>query len=586
MEKIGNIFLLFLLFVPQTIFASEQKIVMQVQDMQGELIEQAMSEVPFILQVEVQNIEGYNENQIIQNIPGIERLSLIKTMTSQNISIYNGKKICTLLYHFVLKADAKGVFELGPLCLKNKSNQITRSNQLTIHVGDELLSLHTNHKSDYFVMLKVDKKQAYVGEKIQLIIQFYDSVSVDDLHLEFPEFKKMHILKTKDVIQKSRVEIEGKEYILSEWSFDVYPTHPGSLILQDIYAAFFWSEPSNKFGLGGAFHFFQAFHKSMQRIAAKPIKIEVLPLPHSDRFFNVNAVGQFSNYNLRAHQSSACVGQGISLTIELVGDGNFEMISLPELILPKNFNYYDSHMVVIDSNRNSKQYECVMQAEQPGSYTIQPQLFVYFDPVKKQYVTLQSDQFDISIAPALHVQSELQEPDDQEHVGDSSEHVISHAIKTLEDFSLIDHGPIHVSSCMMLSFSLFQNIIGFLLLIWFCLFFYVQHIKNFWLYRKMLIFYTTKNRYTIARKTENIQALKAVFDLLFAQLIEVTVGQLSDTVIINYMKTKKFSEDFISDWSLFYMQMLQASFSVHFAIDKTKLFTDALQWIERLKEKV
>jgi len=435
--------------------------------------------------------------------------------------------------------------------------------------------------------LELDKKQAYVGEKVNLNIKFYDRLFVDDLHLLFPEFKNLHILKSQNGLKKRMVTIEEEEYSVSEWNFDMYPTDKGSSILQGIQAAFFAPELESKFKFGGAFDFFRSLHKSEQYVVANPVKIDVLPLPNSDTFSDVIAVGQFSEYNMKIRQDSAMVGQGVVLTIELCGDGNFEMIPAPQLILPDGFKSYDSNMVVIDSKRSSKHSEFIVQADEPGSYHINSQSLVYFDPVTLEYKEILSNDLNITITPALdeNINQKILDQHDEDVVSDSNEH----SFKELKDFKIIDKGEIHRPALLIIPMWLFQNILWLLLLIWLGMFFYSFYFKKYILEHRLwirfLVFYQAKKSYKSAVCQQNVKQLPMIFNRLLSGLLGIHTNQLDEATILDYFKHKNFSDKEWQDWKAFQEQILRASFSLDTYEKKQDLFEHALQWIEKLKEK-
>lgn len=584
-KKVGNCLLVFLLFFIDNIIASDATISLSMQNMNHEPIRQAMCKAPFILQVELKNLEGYSDLHLMQNIAGIENFKSSRSMTSQNVSIDNGKKTIKTMYNFVLRSDKKGTFTIGPVFLKSRSGNACRSNKLIIYVGDELLLSEKVQKDKYFITIELDKKQAYVGEKVNLTIKFYDRLLVDDLHLQFPEFKDVHILKSKNGLKKSIINIEEEEYSVSEWNFDMYPAGKGSLILQGIQAAFFAPELESKFKFGGAFDFFRSLHKSEQYVVAHPVKVDVVPLPKSNEFSDVIAVGQFSEYSMKINQDSVPAGQGVVLTVELFGDANFEMIPSPQLILPDNFKYYDSNMVVIDPKRNSKRFEFIVQADEPGFYRIKAQSLIYFDPVALKYKKILSNGFDITITPALNeniTQKTLHDLDIIDHTHEPSS-------KELKDFKIIDKGAIYQPILIMVPTGLYQKILWLLLLIWLGMIFYSFYFKKYIvghrLWIRFLVFYQAEKSYKKAVSQQNIKQLPTLFNRLLSGLIDIHINKLNEVIVLNYFKNKNFSDEELQNWKVFQEQILRATFSFDNYEQKQKLFEHALQWIKKLKEK-
>lgn len=591
MEKKGGSFMrkfvisIFLLLVSNYMSASSE-VILSMQDMNHKPITQAMCQAPFILQVELRNLDGYTDTHLMQYITGIENFKSSRSMTSHNVSIDNGKKTIKTFYNFVLRSDKKGNFTVGPFILKDATGRPIRSNRLIVPVGDEIVLAEKNQKEKYFITMSLNKKQAYVGEKITLSVKFHDRLFVDDLHLQFPEMNNLVVVKNKNNSHKNMVVIDGEEYSVTEWLFDMYPTEPGTLIINDINAAFFAPELENRFKFGGSFDFFRSLHKTQQRIAAQPVKVDVLPLPYHKDFHKVTAVGQFSKFTIAANQQSASAGQGIVVTTELFGDGNFEMMESIPLVLPEDCKYYDSNMVTIDEKRSYKHCEFIVQAPTPGTYTITSQSLVYFDPVDAQYKKIQSNSLDITITQGAQLPQTLKTSD---NLLDESSPLDEFVQKELQDFSVIQQGCVHAQSPVMIPLYWYKLFLWLLFLIWLFLCMYrngLQHyVCNHRIWVKLVIFSRAMKAYKLALRQQNVHALHSIFIQLFAQLLRMNAGQLHQDNIIKYLVDQNFDDEQIQSWKNFNEQLLRASFASKLQVDQQDLFQQSLQWIQLLKDK-
>lgn len=567
--------------------ASDASIVLRMQDMNHEPIKQTMCKAPFILQVELKNVEGYSDSHVMQYIPGIENFKSSQSMTSHNVSIDNGKKTVKAFYNFVLRADKKGNFTVGPIVLKDKTGQHIRSNRLIIPVGDEIIATEKSQKEKFFMTTTLNKKEAYVGEKLTLNIKFYDRLFVDDLHLQFPEFKNMHIITKHNNVAKSSVILKEEEYSVTEWNFDVYPTEAGSLVIHGIQAAFFAPELGNKFKLGGAFDFFRSLHKSEQAIIAKPVKAEIMMLPDSHGLSPISAVGQFSKFTIALHQDTAAVGQGVVLTMNLEGNANFEMMDPFQLVLPEGCKYYDSNIVSIDPERSSKRSECIIQADKPGVYTIPAQSIYYFDPSVREYKKIESNELTLTITPseAKHVQSNHQHDIITQQAGEHGQNVQ----KMVQDFTVLPYKKNSNFHQNMIPILWYTRLLSLLVWAWILLLLYYYGMQQYvyklaWVQHYML-FYTAEKMCKKALLKNDTQQLRTIFTDLFARLLVVKSGQLHDTMMIDYLRKKDVSEEKIIAWQQFYAQLLHVEFSKNNKQADLSLVRKSLEWIEFLKEK-
>ncbi len=586
-KKVGKLIVYILLMVSNFIIASESSIVLSMQDMNHKPITQAMCKAPFVLQVELKNLDGYTDIHLMQYITGIENFKSSQSMTSHNVSIDNGKKTVKTFYNFILRSDKKGKFTVGPVTLKNSSGKWIKSNRLIVPVGDEVVSSDKNVKDSYFMTMALDKKQAYIGEKITLTVKFFDRLFVDDLHLQFPEFKNIYFVKNKNKISKSLVTIEDEEYSVTEWVFDMYATESGQFMIQDIKSAFFAPELESKFKFGGAFDFFRSLHKSQKYIIAKPIQVDILPLPQQQGLEPIATVGQFSKFALTLNQKTAPVGQGVVLTVELLGDANFEMMESPNLLLPEGFKYYDSNMEIIDEHRKFKRYEFIVQATNPGTYEIESQSFIYFDPVVAQYKTIQSNLLsDIVIIPSLESSQSFQEAD---HVDNQFIQNGEIEPKELKDFTIVQQGAVHAIKSSMIPLKAFQYLLFLLFGILLLLVAYRNALKDYIAnhagLNKFIIFLKAKKEYKEALQQQEIYKLYSIFMNIFNQILNNNYEESRDAAIVQYLAEKDFSDEQIQSWKNFYGKILQASFSVKVQNQQQVLFDEALAWIQLLKDK-
>jgi hypothetical protein len=584
-KKVGKILFVFLL-VSNYIAASQASIILRMQDMNHKPIDQAMQQVPFILQVELKNLDAYTDLHLIQYITGIENFKASRSITSHNISIDDGKKTTKYFYNFILRSDKKGKFTLGPFHLKDTAGNLIQSNRLIIPVGDELIYSQESGKDKYFVTANFNKERVYVGEKVVLSVKFYDRLFVEDLHIQLPDFKNLYSIKNQKNVTKNMVVIDGEEYSVTQWLFDMYATEPGSTIVQDIHAIFFAPELDSKFTFGRAFDFFRSLHKSEQHVVAQPLKIDIIPLPDHHDASKVDIVGQFSKFIISVNQNYAPVGQGIVLTVKLFGDGNFEMIPLTPLILPEGFNYYDSNLVTIDENRTFKSADFIVQVDTPGSYSIASQSLIYFDPVDLQYKKIESNSLDITILPIDQNVQSLPYSDTllEESVQDSD--ILK---KEIEDFSIIEKGFIHNRLEIMIPLYLYQMIIW---LLFFMLFLYTMHkivLQKYFLQYKILnkfiYFYRAEKSFKQAIVKKDMNKLRLLFMKLFSYLTNIPVGQITDSDMVQYLRDKDFSDDQIEVWKKLYQQILQVSFGLHNQSYQGDLFEEAFKWVQKLKDK-
>jgi hypothetical protein len=136
--------------------------------------------------------------------------------------------------------------------------------------------------------------------------------------------------------------------------------------------------------------------------------IEVRPLPTPPAGFE-GAVGQFKLTG-KVVPDHAAVGEPVTWTLELTGTGNWPDISgLPSREVSKDFQVVQPKAKrtpvegkLFDATLSE---DVVLMPTKPGTYTLAPVKFIYFDPQSASYKTLRTDAATVTItAPATTAQ--------------------------------------------------------------------------------------------------------------------------------------------------------------------------------------
>ncbi len=122
-------------------------------------------------------------------------------------------------------------------------------------------------------------------------------------------------------------------------------------------------------------------------------KIEVLPLPDNAPDDFIGAVGK---YGLSRSFDKTTVQQGdvVTMTVVVSGYGNLHNINTPELKLPKGIVVYGDPAIEekisfgLRGAEGKITYTYNLQVLQPGNFNLPSLSVSYFDPEKKQYMTL------------------------------------------------------------------------------------------------------------------------------------------------------------------------------------------------------
>ena len=139
-------------------------------------------------------------------------------------------------------------------------------------------------------------------------------------------------------------------------------------------------------------------------ITTPPVTLNVKPLPVPAPAAFAGAVGEFT-LTSKVVPTSASVGEPITWTLELAGTGNWpDITTLPSRQVSRDFR-----VVQPQAKRTTKEgflfegsltEDVVLIASKPGTYTLGPVRWSYFDPKAGEYRTLTTEAFTVTISPA------------------------------------------------------------------------------------------------------------------------------------------------------------------------------------------
>ena len=586
MEKItGRWITFFLLIISLHVHASQSSVVLSIHDLNDKPIEQAMVQSRFILQVSINNFETATD---ISHIPGMDRFQYYFADQQSNFSMHNGRRVSQIIYRFVVRADTKGSYKVGPLVVEDMKHRKIESNVISISIGDQIISKHQGTQLEkYIITTQLEKQPVYVGEKNSLHVHFLSKKPINQSEIIWPQPENMVFTRAEKKQSINFQHANGQEYTDTEWIVDFYSIKAGLSIIEDISVRFIDQQlEDNVFGRG-FLNFMGAMMGIQQEMRARPIGMQVLELPKIQGFQDVTAVGQFSTLAVSVNKNSVQQGQGIILAEDIFGDANFEMINLSPLILPEGLVLYDSQAPSVDKSRTRKHYEYIIQAQAPGEYHIDAQQFNYFDPIDHQYKSLYSNPFDIIVTESLMTQS-LSDDQYQQFLLDEEDQ--ENKEENIKKYHVLEQKYTRAYQKIMVPYFWYSLLLYFFGLIFLLMMTYRYIIQKYLFtndtFRYYIIFFQAKRACEIAAKNHEVIALHPLFIDLFVHLKVESLGVIKEEMIERYLKKKGFSDELVAQWKIFYTKLLHVSFDRSEKKNDTLLFDEALLWLARLKEKI
>lgn len=378
----------------------------------------------------VYEVNGEGSSFVGPDFKGFSVLTGPMVSTSSSIQVINGKvdRTFSQTYTYIIAANSEGDFKLEPATVSVDGKKYT-SNRLQIKVvassnvqqgaGNVKQSSPQNQTTaggkDLYLKAIPDKKRVVAGEQVIVTYRIYTRVPIASLTVtklsSFPGFWTKNLLDEKTGLQQSTQIIDGEEYVIADVrKVALFPQKTGTLSIEpmelecvaqirgqnrqrsrDPFESFF-NDP-----------FFNPNIQNVQKsLVSETVSIDVEPLPASKRPAQFKgAVGQFG-FQSAIDRNEINANEAINISYTISGTGNLELVDLPKSVFPTDFEVYEPKISTdIKTSHNgvsgSRKTEFLLIPRFAGNYKIAPIDFVYFDPRKNEYITLQSQAFDLKV---------------------------------------------------------------------------------------------------------------------------------------------------------------------------------------------
>lgn len=506
--------------------------------------------IPWVLEVALSDMPD------VQDRPTIKGLDRVYARDSSMMTMsINGKS--TIKYSYKVRFDTVGSYTIGPATVQ-KNGQVYNSNTLTINIVDQPTddgqTKDKDRSSVLFARMKVDKERVMVGEKFKCILRCYYTDQVSQA-APSSSMQLAGFVFEDGVQQANGVEtIKGVNYNYFELCWNAYATQAGKKNIPAYSIDYVVN--TNPYGSHASAIAMMLGHSFGERKRAYsnvvPVSVDDLP-PHNGP---LHAIGSFNKFSAKIEPSVAKQGEGMVLTLELVGRGTFDEKQGIELQnIPSEFKYYDSKQYALPGNDSTKYFEFIVQGLSEGQWRLPSQKFTFFDTKTRSYKTLETDPIQVKIIAnqiGKHDMSkpELAKPDDAIDADDDIKPIMSQEVT-------------HMPTIPALPVWLLMILIAFPLMV-----LGYEYFKN-----NDDIFYAINrkshknNAFAFARKEikksfdqRNFSSLYAVFVKLFATRCSVNEHIVTQEFIYNILQKSGMHQQELEQWNQFYHQLNELMF--------------------------
>ncbi len=327
---------------------------------------------------------------------------------SSSVSIINGQRSAEIVWSFRVQPREVGNITLLP-ALVEWEGQTIESNEIEIRVTEQ--SERSNRSNDprayaaeqTFFRVLPSKLRVYEGEPFGVEYRLYGYVVPGQPEImEIPEYEGFftEILES-DRTKKTETSDDGRELYSWNWAgVSLTPQRPGYFEFDELITRIPTPVPTRRRNIFGQMVATNVYVDNIDR-AYHP-DIEVLPLPQEGKPDDFSGGVGSLKFSVELSREEVEVNQSVTLKLTLSGRGNLNTLQMPDVALPDQLELFepeDERTVIpsITGLSGSITREYIIVPRYRGTYKIPSISFSYFDPNQEAYVTVQTEEKQITV---------------------------------------------------------------------------------------------------------------------------------------------------------------------------------------------
>jgi len=368
-------------------------------------------------------VEGTSRNVEVK-LPETPDIQVDSRGQSSKINMINGNVSSSVIYNYLVRVDKPGEYTIGPITVSVSGDDYTTAPVHFTATASELMNESgTGAKDDIaFIRVHTDGNH-YLSEIVPVTIKAYFTdryqAQVNSLPTLTGDGVVMEPLSEKPI--QTREHVGGKSYNVLSWDTTLTGVKTGEHNLQiDLDATILLPDRNNRSGFGRDNLFSDPFFRNSPfndpffgnmfgnverrelKLESTPVSFNVMPLPQEGQ--PADFTGTVGNFDLKVsvQPTTADVGEPLTLTISISGQGNFDGITPPQLSANDNWKTYNPTEPPrnVDTRDTNRTWEQAVVAKTDKVTEIPTLSFSYFNPVSETYVTRLSTPIPITIRPA------------------------------------------------------------------------------------------------------------------------------------------------------------------------------------------
>ena len=342
--------------------------------------------------------------------------------SSSSTSIINGQvsRSMQVTFNYIVQANVEGTQEIGPVEVTvdrktyqsapvtvqvvagNASTQPQQGSGSTGAQPDNS-QIQTDNR-EVFVEVLTDRRQVYQGEYLNATVKLFSTLSVSTIdNIDFPTFDGFfkQEIETPPLRSLNQEQMNGVTYLTGVLrNYVLFPQKSGTLTINSCKMEVGINQRVQSRSRSIFDDFFGSSVQTIPReVTSRPVTITVLPLPEGKPESFSGGVGQMK-FEATVDKTEVKANDPVTLKVTVSGNGNMRFVDAPRINFPPDFEVYDPK---ISTNLNpsttagSKTFEYLIIPRHGGTYKIPAIEFSYFDPQAKQYKTLKSNEYTLTV---------------------------------------------------------------------------------------------------------------------------------------------------------------------------------------------
>ncbi len=361
-------------------------------------------------------------------LPEMDDIVFQQRGQSRKIQIINGDFSSSVATSYHVRPLKKGNYTIPPITVR-VGDEVMKTKPLSFTVvadaveqGSSVGQSGETTGNNGLAFLKIENlpEDGYRGQLIPVTIKAYfrEGIRAEIDHLPAITGASYVLTPLDRQPLQGQETVNGRNYSVLIWKSSISAIKAGRHPLQIGLEATLLIPVKNRPGRGlDPFLDDDAFRGFFDRIKRKDVNLQstahmmaIAPLPEEGKPADFNgAVGDF-NFKVEASPRQVEIGEPVTLTMTISGEGNFDTVSAPDFPVATDWKTYSPVSRFEDKGEGYRGIKIFEQAVVPTTGEVQaiPELsFSYFDPAEGSYITINSDLLPLHVSGGKALATQL-----------------------------------------------------------------------------------------------------------------------------------------------------------------------------------